>query len=46
MGYTDKALKLFSQKFHCSQAVLAAFSKDLGFAPKWWLLLFVLQKNS
>ena len=30
MGYTDKALKLFSQKFHCSQAVLAAFSKDLG----------------
>ena len=30
MDYKEKALQLFSQKFHCSQAVLAAFAKDLG----------------
>lgn len=39
MGYTDTALKLFSQKFHCSQAVLAAFSKDLGITEKQALKL-------
>lgn len=39
MGYTDKALELFSQKFHCSQAVLAAFSKDLGITEEQALKL-------
>lgn len=38
-SYTDKALKLFSQRFHCSQAVLAAFSKELGITEEQALKL-------
>ena len=30
MTHVDKALELFSQKYHCSQAVLAAFAEELG----------------
>ena len=30
MKHMEKALKLFEQKYHCSQAVLAAFAEDLG----------------
>lgn len=30
MTHTDKAKNLFEQKFHCSQAVLAAFAEELG----------------
>ena len=39
MNHTDTALKLFSQRFHCSQAVLAAFSKDLGITEEQALKL-------
>lgn len=30
MGYTEKAKEIFEQRYHCSQAVLAAFADDLG----------------
>ena len=30
MDYVNKALELFASKFHCSQAVFAAFSEELG----------------
>ena len=30
MNHVDKALDLFKSKFHCSQAVFAAFSEELG----------------
>lgn len=30
MTHKDKALKYFSDKFHCSQAVLAAYAEELG----------------
>lgn len=30
MTHTELALKLFGEKFHCSQAVLAAFAPELG----------------
>lgn len=30
MTHTEIALKLFGEKFHCSQAVLAAFAPELG----------------
>jgi len=30
MTHTELALKLFGEKFHCSQAVLAAFASELG----------------
>ena len=39
MEHIDTALKLFSQRFHCSQAVLAAFSKDLGITEEQALKL-------
>lgn len=34
MKYTDKANKYFSDKFHCSQAVFAAFAEELGIEEK------------
>lgn len=39
MTHIDKAKKLFEQKYHCSQAVLAAFSEDLGLTEKQALKL-------
>lgn len=39
MTHIDKAKKYFEQKFHCSQAVLAAFSEDLGLTEKQALKL-------
>ena len=30
MNHIEKAQKLFSQKFHCSQAVFAAFAQEFG----------------
>ncbi len=39
MEHIDTALKIFSQKFHCSQVVLAAFSKDLGITEEQALKL-------
>ncbi len=30
MNHVDEALKIFDEKFHCSQAVLAAFSEEYG----------------
>lgn len=30
MTHTEKAKEIFAQKYHCSQAVLAAFADDLG----------------
>lgn len=30
MTHTEKALKYFSDKFHCSQAVIASFANELG----------------
>lgn len=30
MDYVNKSLELFASKFHCSQAVFAAFSEELG----------------
>lgn len=29
MTHIDKAKELFEQKYHCSQAVLAAFAEEL-----------------
>lgn len=34
MTHTDKAKELFEQKYHCSQAVLAAFADELGITEK------------
>lgn len=39
MTHTDKALELFSQKYHCSQAVLAAFAEESGITEKQALKL-------
>ena len=30
MTHTEKAKELFDKKFHCSQAVFAAFAEELG----------------
>ena len=34
MNHVDKALDLFKSKFHCSQAVFAAFSEELGLSEE------------
>lgn len=34
MNYIDKAKALFEQRFHCSQAVFAAFASELGITEK------------
>ena len=34
MDNVEKSLKLFESKFHCSQAVFAAFSEELGLAEE------------
>jgi len=34
MTHKDKALSLFSQGFHCSQAVLGAFAEELGISDE------------
>lgn len=39
MTYIDKAKDLFEQKFHCSQAVLAAFASELEITEKQALKL-------
>ncbi len=39
MTHKEKALELFSRKFHCSQAVLAAFAGDCGLTEKQALML-------
>lgn len=39
MTHADKALELFAQKYHCSQAVLAAFAEELGITEKQALKL-------
>lgn len=39
MNHVDKAKKYFGQRFHCSQAVLAAFAEDLGLTEEQTLKL-------
>jgi C_GCAxxG_C_C family probable redox protein len=39
MDYEKKAEEVFSQKYHCSQAVLAAFAEELGITEKQALKL-------
>lgn len=39
MTHIEKSRELFSQKFHCSQAVLAAFAEELGITEKQALKL-------
>ncbi len=39
MTHKEKALQYFSDKFHCSQAVLAAFAPDLGLTEEQALKL-------
>lgn len=39
MIHIDKAKELFEQKYHCSQAVLAAFAEELGLTEKQALKL-------
>lgn len=39
MTHIDKAKELFEQKYHCSQAVLAAFAEELGLTEKQALKL-------
>lgn len=39
MKHIEKARKLFEQKYHCSQAVLAAFAEELGLSEKLALKL-------
>lgn len=34
MTHIEKAQELFKQKYHCSQAVFAAFSEELGLSEK------------
>lgn len=34
MNYTEKALVLFKKKFHCSQAVFAAFAEEIGISEE------------
>lgn len=39
MTHVNKAKELFGQKYHCSQALLAAFAEDLGLTEKQALKL-------
>ncbi len=39
MTHIEKSQELFGQKFHCSQAVLAAFAEELGLTEKQALKL-------
>lgn len=39
MNHIEKAEELFNQKFHCSQAVLAAFATELGITEELALKL-------
>ena len=39
MTHKEKALQYFSDKFHCSQAVLAAFAPELGLTEEQALKL-------
>ena len=39
MTHKEKALTLFKQKYHCSQAVLAAFAEECGLTEKQALML-------
>ncbi len=39
MSHIEKAIQLFSEKFHCSQAVLAAFAEELGITEEQALKL-------
>ena len=39
MTHKEKALDYFSRKFHCSQAVLAAFADECGLTEKQALML-------
>lgn len=39
MTHIEKSRELFGQKFHCSQAVLAAFAEELGLTEKQALKL-------
>ena len=39
MTHKGKALTLFEQKYHCSQAVLAAFAEECGLTEKQALML-------
>lgn len=39
MTHTERATALFEKKFHCSQAVLAAFAEDFGLTEKQALKL-------
>lgn len=39
MTHTEKAGKLFKEKFHCSQAVLAAFAEEIGLTEQQALKL-------
>lgn len=34
MIHIEKAQELFKQKYHCSQAVFAAFSEEIGLSEK------------
>ena len=40
MEYIEKAKKYFEQKYHCSQAVLAAFAEELGLTEEQALKKF------
>lgn len=42
MTHKEKALQYFSDKFHCSQAVLAAFAPELGITEEQALRLGAL----
>lgn len=39
MTHIEKAQELFAKRFHCSQAVLAAFAEELGLSEKMALKL-------
>ena len=39
MNHKEKALAYYSQKFHCSQAVLAAFAEECGLTEEQALKL-------
>lgn len=39
MNHAEKAVEIFGQKYHCSQAVLAAFAEDFGLSEKQALKL-------
>ncbi|MBO5521716.1 MAG: C_GCAxxG_C_C family protein, partial [Eubacterium sp.] len=39
MTHKDKAVEVFKQKYHCSQAVLAAFAEECGLTEKQALKL-------